>query len=194
MWLGEDDTMQGVSADARAPTVSSINGCRASMDWAIRSAAGGGCRRQAAQAPYTRSAAPFLGEIAEGPDGNMYQWVQGVDGLGQSRSASGNASEAWRRRALPIAQRIAPFIPGASAALTAATPFLKTGRRRGTRRTGRALRSAGRLDVPGSGRRCRRQPRRVRRRRPATGLDGRRRAEWLRCRRRISTASLPTTI
>jgi hypothetical protein len=70
----------------------------------------------------------YLGEVRQGPDGNLYQYVQGVDGLG-------NPIGFWRklkrfgrqllRRALPLAQKFAPFIPGASAALTVATPFLK---------------------------------------------------------------------
>ncbi len=69
-----------------------------------------------------------LGEVRQGPDGNLYQWVEGIDGLG-------NPIGFWRglrkrlkkvvRRALPLAQKFAPFIPGASAALTVATPFLK---------------------------------------------------------------------
>ena len=81
-------------------------------------------RGQAAAAPYVRRAAPFLGEVAAGPDGEQYQWVQGVDGLG-------NPFGFWKRlrslakRALPIARQFAPFVPGASAALTAATPFLR---------------------------------------------------------------------
>jgi hypothetical protein len=70
----------------------------------------------------------YLGEVRQGPDGNLYQYVQGVDGLG-------NPIGFWRglrrrlkkvvSRALPFVQKIAPFIPGASAALTVATPFLK---------------------------------------------------------------------
>jgi hypothetical protein len=70
----------------------------------------------------------YLGEVRQGPDGNVYQYVQGVDGLG-------NPLGFWRRlkrfargalrRALPIAQRFAPFIPGGAAALTVATPLLK---------------------------------------------------------------------
>ena len=70
----------------------------------------------------------YLGEVRQGPDGNLYQYVQGVDGLG-------NPIGFWRGlrrrlkkvvgRALPFVQKIAPFIPGASAALTVATPFLK---------------------------------------------------------------------
>jgi hypothetical protein len=70
----------------------------------------------------------YVGELAEGPDGNLYQWVQGVDGLG-------NAFGFWKRlrrglrnvvrKAMPFAQRLAPFIPGGSAALMTATPFLK---------------------------------------------------------------------
>ena len=70
----------------------------------------------------------YLGEVRQGPDGNLYQYMQGVDGLG-------NPLGFWRklkrfargvvRKALPIAQQFAPFIPGGAAALTAATPFLK---------------------------------------------------------------------
>lgn len=70
----------------------------------------------------------YLGEVRQGPDGNLYQYVQGVDGLG-------NPLGFWRRlkrlarrvvrKALPVAQQFAPFIPGGAAALTAATPFLK---------------------------------------------------------------------
>jgi len=76
----------------------------------------------------TATAGWGLGEIGIGPDGNLYQWVQGVDGLG-------NPFRFWRRlkrlarrvvsRALPIVQQAAPFIPGGAAALTAATPILK---------------------------------------------------------------------
>ncbi|NGZ08880.1 MAG: hypothetical protein CV088_05760 [Nitrospira sp. LK70] len=70
----------------------------------------------------------YIGEVRQGPDGNLYQYVQGVDGLG-------NPLGFWRRlkrlarrvvrKALPIAQQFAPFIPGGTAALTATTPFLK---------------------------------------------------------------------
>jgi hypothetical protein len=70
----------------------------------------------------------YLGEVRQGPDGQLYQYVQGVDGLG-------NPIGFWRRlkrfarrvvkKALPIAKQFAPFIPGGAAALTAVTPFLK---------------------------------------------------------------------
>ncbi len=79
---------------------------------------------QAAPPAATSMAGFGLGEIAMGQDGHPYQWVQGVDGLG-------NPIGFWKRlrrlarRALPIAQRLAPFIPGGAAALTAATPFLR---------------------------------------------------------------------
>jgi hypothetical protein len=69
-----------------------------------------------------------IGEIRQGPDGNMYQWIQGVDGLGNPVGFW----KSWRKKlrglvrtALPFAQKIAPFIPGGAAALTAATPILK---------------------------------------------------------------------
>ena len=75
-------------------------------------------------APYARNGAPFFGEIAEAADGNLYQWVQGVDGLG-SPFGFWKRIKRLAKRALPIVQRIAPFVPGGAAALTAATPFLK---------------------------------------------------------------------
>ncbi len=73
----------------------------------------------------------YLGEVRQGPDGQLYQYVQGVDGLGNpvggfwSRVKRGIKS--FAKRALPIAQQFAPLIPipGAAAALTAAAPFLR---------------------------------------------------------------------
>jgi hypothetical protein len=60
----------------------------------------------------------YPGEVRQGPDGNPYQWVQGVDGLG-------NPVGWWRslrrrlrrlaRRVAPWAERLAPFIPGGAA-------------------------------------------------------------------------------
>lgn len=69
-----------------------------------------------------------LGEVRQGPDGNLYQWVEGVDGLGHPIGFWRGLRKRLKkvvRRALPLAQKFAPFIPGASAALTVATPFLK---------------------------------------------------------------------
>jgi hypothetical protein len=69
-----------------------------------------------------------LGQIQQAPDGHLYQWVEGIDGLG-------NPIGFWKRlrrfvkKALPIAQKFAPFIPGVGPAVAAglkvATPFLK---------------------------------------------------------------------
>ena len=71
----------------------------------------------------------YLGEVRQGPDGNLYQYVQGVDGLGNPIGGIWSRVKRWTRsavrKALPIAQKFAPFIPGGAAALTAATPFLK---------------------------------------------------------------------
>ncbi len=64
----------------------------------------------------------YLGEVRQGPDGNLYQYVQGVDGLG---NPIGSWWKRLARRALPLARQFAPFIPGGAAALTAVTPFLK---------------------------------------------------------------------
>jgi hypothetical protein len=130
MWLGDDDTMQGFGCPG---------GCQGTdghlYQWVEGVDGLGnpvGCwrrvRRQAPVQAYVRNAAPFLGQIAEGADGHMYEWVQGVDGLGSpfgfwKRLRRGIRSLA--KRALPIARQFAPFVPGASAALTAASPFLR---------------------------------------------------------------------
>jgi hypothetical protein len=58
-----------------------------------------------------------LGEVRQGPDGNLYQWTQGVDGLG---NPVGFWRRAWKRlgrrvlrRALPLFQQVAaPRCPG----------------------------------------------------------------------------------
>ena len=70
----------------------------------------------------------YLGQVAQGPDGNLYQWVQGVDGLGNPIGQW----RKWRRRlrrvvqrAMPFVQQVAPFIPGGAAALKVATPILQ---------------------------------------------------------------------
>jgi hypothetical protein len=49
-----------------------------------------------------------VGEIRQGADGQLYQWVEGIDGFG-------NPAGWWKkllRRALPIVRQIAPFVPG----------------------------------------------------------------------------------
>jgi hypothetical protein len=121
MWFGEDDTMQGVGSGTDGHLYQWVQGVDG-LGNAV------GCwqrvRGQAQMAPYTRRTAPFLGNVAAGPDGEKYQWVQGVDGLG-------NPFGFWKRlrslakRALPIARQFAPFVPGASAVLATATPFLR---------------------------------------------------------------------
>jgi len=126
MWLGNDNMMQGFGdtegTDGQLyQWVEGIDGLGNAV----------GCwqrvRGQAAQAPYTRSAAPFLGEIAEGPDGKLYQWVQGVDGLGSTFGfwKKLKSLKNLARKAMPLARMAASFVPGGSAALTVASPFLK---------------------------------------------------------------------
>jgi hypothetical protein len=70
----------------------------------------------------------YLGEVRAGPDGNLYQWVEGYDGLG-------NPVGFWKRlkklarRAIPWVQNVATFVPGlgpaVAAGLKVATPYLK---------------------------------------------------------------------
>ena len=121
MSQGQDDTMQGLGC-GRGCTgyqwVQGVDGLGNTVGyWQPTQPLVSG-------APYARNAAPFFGEIAEAADGNLYQWVQGVDGLG-SPFGFWKRLKRLARRALPIVQRIAPFVPGGAAALTAATPFLK---------------------------------------------------------------------
>jgi hypothetical protein len=125
MWQGQDETMQGVACPGgcQGPDgqlyewVQGVDGLGTPVGFWQQSGVQPG-------APYVRNGAPFLGDVAEAADGQLYQWVEGVDGLG-------NPVGIWKRfkrlarRALPIAQRLAPFVPGASAALTVATPLLK---------------------------------------------------------------------
>ena len=71
----------------------------------------------------------YPGEVRTGPDGNLYQWVQGVDGLGNP-VGWGWALRRLRRvakRLAPLAQRLAPLIPGGAAltALRVAAPLLR---------------------------------------------------------------------
>jgi len=69
-----------------------------------------------------------VGEVVEGPDGMLYEWVEGVDGLGNPVGFWKSLRRFVRplvQRALPFAQKIAPFIPGGAAALTAAMPILQ---------------------------------------------------------------------
>lgn len=69
-----------------------------------------------------------VGAVVEGADGMLYEWVEGIDGLGNP-VGFWKKLRSWVRplvqRALPFAQKIAPFIPGGAAALTAATPILQ---------------------------------------------------------------------
>ena len=54
----------------------------------------------------------YLGEVRQGPDGNHYQYVQGVDGLGNPVGGFWVLKRlARRRRALPFVQQFAPLFP-----------------------------------------------------------------------------------
>jgi hypothetical protein len=78
-----------------------------------------------------------LGEVRQGPDGSLYQYVQGVDGLGNPIGGFWSRVKGLRGRlrkvvgrALPFAQRVASFIPGpygaaVATALKTVTPILQ---------------------------------------------------------------------
>jgi hypothetical protein len=74
----------------------------------------------------------YFGEVRQAPDGNVYQWVEGIDGLGNPIGFWKKLRRVLRRvvkKALPIAQRFAPLIPGVGPAiatgLKVATPILQ---------------------------------------------------------------------
>lgn len=126
MPLNQDDTMQGMgcgpgcagAAGPRYQWVQGIDGLGNTVGyWQPTQALVPG-------APYARNTAPVFGEIAQAADGNLYQWVQGVDGLG-SPFGFWKRIKRLAKRAMPLVQKIAPFVPGGAAALTVATPFLK---------------------------------------------------------------------
>ena len=126
MSQGQDDTMQGFGCGAhcagaagpRYQWVQGVDGLGNTVGYWKPT------QPMTPDAPYARNAAPFFGEIAEAADGNLYQWVQGVDGLG-SPFGFWKRIKRLARRAMPLVQRLAPFVPGGAAALTAASPFLK---------------------------------------------------------------------
>jgi hypothetical protein len=72
-----------------------------------------------------------VGDIVQGSDGHLYEWVEGIDGLGnpvglwKRLRRLARAAQPLLQRALPIARKIAPFVPGGAAVLTAAAPILK---------------------------------------------------------------------
>ena len=123
---GQDDTTQGLgcgrdcagAAGPRYQWVQGVDGLGNTVGYWRPT------QPQTPGAPYARNAAPFFGEIAEAADGNLYQWVQGVDGLG-SPFGFWKRLKRLAKRAMPLVQKIAPFVPGGAAALTMATPFLK---------------------------------------------------------------------
>lgn len=63
----------------------------------------------------------YVGEVRRGPDGQAYQWVEGVDGLG-------NPIGFWKglKRLASKALPLAKMIPGVGPIIGAVKPFCKT--------------------------------------------------------------------
>ena len=57
----------------------------------------------------------YLGEVRQGPDGNLYQYVQGVDGLGNPIGGIWSRVKRWTApgsaQGAALRQQFAPFIP-----------------------------------------------------------------------------------
>ena len=67
-------------------------------------------------------------EVRRGPDGELYKWIEGFDGLGNPVGFWSVLKRGIRRfaqRAMPFVQTAASFIPGAGPAVAAATPVLR---------------------------------------------------------------------
>jgi len=72
----------------------------------------------------------YFGEVRQGPDGNLYQYVQGVDGLGNPIGGFWSRLKRGLKSVHRLAQRGASFIPGPygaaiRAGLKIATPILQ---------------------------------------------------------------------
>jgi hypothetical protein len=76
------------------------------------------------------------GEVREGPDGQLYQWVETVDGLGNPIGGFWSSLKKIAKRALPV---VAPYIPG-GAALTTGLKVMGALRGRGRSRRRRPVR------------------------------------------------------
>jgi hypothetical protein len=63
----------------------------------------------------------YVGEVRRGPDGQVYQWVEGVDGLG-------NPIGFWKglKRLASKALPLAKMIPGVGPIISAVKPFCQT--------------------------------------------------------------------
>ena len=64
----------------------------------------------------------YVGEVRRGPDGQVYQWVEGVDGLGNPIGFWKGGLKKLVSRALPIAK----MIPGVGPIIGAVKPFCQT--------------------------------------------------------------------
>ena len=67
----------------------------------------------------------YLGEVRQGPDGNLYQYVQGVDGLGNPIGGIWSRVKRWTRRAVqgaaPTSNSLRRLIPGVGPAVSVLT-------------------------------------------------------------------------
>jgi hypothetical protein len=64
----------------------------------------------------------YVGEMRRGPDGQLYQWVEGVDGLGNPIGFWKGGLKKLVSKALPIAK----MIPGVGPIIGAVKPFCQT--------------------------------------------------------------------
>lgn len=74
----------------------------------------------------------YLGEVRLGADGQLYEWVQGIDGLGNPvgfwralRRRLRRIGRGILRTALPLVRRFAPFVPGVGPLVSAGLPLLR---------------------------------------------------------------------
>ena len=59
----------------------------------------------------------YVGEVRRGPDGNLYQWVQGVDGLGNPVGSWLRKVGRGLKRLKKVARRVAPIVQQVTSAI-----------------------------------------------------------------------------
>ena len=126
MWLGQDDTMQGLGCGrgcqgAAGPLYQWVQG----VDGLGNTV---GFWRPTQRLHARRTVRAQCGAVPRRDRGSRRRESLSVGCRASTgwaaHSASGSGSRRLAKRALPLAQRIAPFVPGGAAALTVATPFL----------------------------------------------------------------------
>ena len=123
MWLGEDNTMQGFGAAERhRRSALSVGGGDRWTGQRGRLLAARARPRRAGALRAQRGAVP---RRDRGGPGREHVSVGAGRGRARQHVRFLEENQELAKKAMPLARMAAPFVPGGSAALTAATPFLE---------------------------------------------------------------------